>query len=500
MTDRAEQSTDEGAVDGQPATGATKVARPPLSKVMLAMDVVDTLRHHRAIVESELNEEARERALIERVKAIYGSQGIDVPDEVIREGVEALARDRFTYKPPERTLAVRLAEIYVRRGFYTKILLALLAIGGAIWGSFAFANHKRDQALIQGFDARLGDHQQETAGIDVRIAAAERELATVDSDRPVIRDIAQQAQSRLAQVRSALASWKQGTPPLVSKAYPDARDEMDQLLEARREFVGSLGRDVGRVEASLQVVSMLRESGSELGSAMSLLQGVTISEQDQARIDAMQKLADAAIDSGDPELAKQRVAQLTSLVRSLRVAEAAKRDIEAQLAAADVRITSLPTLERDVVNELAELHERVTANLKAGRINEAKDQVDQLRWMVGVLDQAYEMRIISRHGERSGIWRYPVGRPNVRNYYIQVEAIGKDGRALTLEFKNEETQRMVKTNRIAIRVPKSVYEAIKKDKLDNGLIDDNLFAVKKRGERSPDYKFDVDGGWITGER
>ena len=41
------------------------------------------------------------------------------------------------------------------------------------------------------------------------------------------------------------------------------------------------------------------------------------------------------------------------------------------------------------------------------------------------------------------------------------EWIGKDGRPMTLEFKNEETQRMVRTNRIAIRVPKSVYEAVK---------------------------------------
>ena len=95
------------------------------------MDVVDTLRHHRAIVEAELNEEARERALIARVKAIYESQGMEVPDDVIRKGVDALVQDRFTYKPPKRTLAVRLAEVYVRRGLWTKIALMVFGLAGA---------------------------------------------------------------------------------------------------------------------------------------------------------------------------------------------------------------------------------------------------------------------------------------------------------------------------------------------------------------------------------
>ena len=52
---------------------------------MLAMDVVDTLRHRRALVERELKSADRDRALKKRLKEIYAEQGIDVPDEVLAD-------------------------------------------------------------------------------------------------------------------------------------------------------------------------------------------------------------------------------------------------------------------------------------------------------------------------------------------------------------------------------------------------------------------------------
>ena len=63
----------------------------PLDEVMLAMDVVDTLRHRRNLVERELSEEDRDTRLIERLREIYRNQGIDVPDSVLAAGVAAQA-------------------------------------------------------------------------------------------------------------------------------------------------------------------------------------------------------------------------------------------------------------------------------------------------------------------------------------------------------------------------------------------------------------------------
>ena len=67
----------------------------------MAMDVVDTLRHRERLIERELNEEVREEQLIARLRALYMSQGLDVPDSVIAQGVKALKDSRFVYTLPK---------------------------------------------------------------------------------------------------------------------------------------------------------------------------------------------------------------------------------------------------------------------------------------------------------------------------------------------------------------------------------------------------------------
>ncbi len=108
---------------------------PPLDEVMLAMDVVDTLRHRQDLVQRELQGTERERQLIEKLKDIYHQQGIEVPDHILREGVAALDQSRFTYTPPAPSLKVLLALLYVRRDGWGRWVLALfiallLGIGG----------------------------------------------------------------------------------------------------------------------------------------------------------------------------------------------------------------------------------------------------------------------------------------------------------------------------------------------------------------------------------
>ena len=73
----------------------------PLDDVMLAMDVVDTLRHREHLVRRELNEKDREKALIARLREIYAGQGIDVPDAVLVEGVNALRDNRARQRDGE---------------------------------------------------------------------------------------------------------------------------------------------------------------------------------------------------------------------------------------------------------------------------------------------------------------------------------------------------------------------------------------------------------------
>ncbi len=104
-----------------------------LDDIMLAMDVVDTLRHERVMVEKELAGEDRREALIERLRGIYQAQGIDVPDEVLMDGVMALEDQRFVYEPPTKGFGTSVARLYVNR---RKWLPLFYTLGFVFIGAF----------------------------------------------------------------------------------------------------------------------------------------------------------------------------------------------------------------------------------------------------------------------------------------------------------------------------------------------------------------------------
>ena len=65
----------------------TSAGDQKLDDVLLAMDVVDTLRHREQLVARELDEEGREEELLQRLKDIYEAQGIEVPERILKDGV-----------------------------------------------------------------------------------------------------------------------------------------------------------------------------------------------------------------------------------------------------------------------------------------------------------------------------------------------------------------------------------------------------------------------------
>ena len=111
---------------------------PPIDDLMLAMDVVDTLRHNQDLVARELDEPRREAALIDRLREIYRSQGITVSDTVLQEGVQALKERRFAYSPPQPGWRSSLAHLWVRRRRFGKALLAAVAAAALAWAVYRF--------------------------------------------------------------------------------------------------------------------------------------------------------------------------------------------------------------------------------------------------------------------------------------------------------------------------------------------------------------------------
>lgn len=305
------------------ATGQT----PKLDEVMLAMDVVDTLRHQEDLVEKELGQENRDEALKARLRQLYEGQGLEVSEHILDEGIQALRESRFVYTPPPPSFARTMARLWVRRASIAKVGVVVLALAAALVG------------------------------------------------------------------------WQVWSTRSEHAARERARNELISVLPG------------------------------ELSAAV--------------------------------ELTRK----------------------EAKAAGAQEAINTLAADGR--------------AALAAGDATEARAAISQLAALRAKLAQQYVLRIVSRPGERTGFFRIPDVNQNSRNYYLIVEAISPDGKVLSMPILNEENGKTETVTKWGVRVPRSTFDAVRRDKQDNGIVENNRLGEKKRGALKVDYLMPILGGTIT---
>jgi hypothetical protein len=324
-------------VEPAAATAVDAAEKPPqsLDELMLAMDVVDTLRHEENLVSRELSEERRDTELLERLRQIYRGQGIEVPDRILQEGVQALKEQRFVYTPSGPSFSRTIASLWVRRGRVGRSLLTLLALLGFGWGAYQFG-------VVQPAQQRAAQEQ----------AQAERNRTELAEALP--------------------RALEQGHADVLQEArVPAARERADRILADGR----------------------------------------------------------AAIARGDAAAARQAIGDLEVLRADLR--------------------------------------------------------------------REFTLRIVSRPGEPSGIWRVPQRNPTGRNYYLIVEPVAPDGRIFSLPVTSEEDGRTVTASKWGVRVSADLAEQVRQDKNDDGIVQRNRLGEKRRGYLDVEYLMPVLGGAIT---
>ncbi len=417
----------------------TTIGRP-LDEVMLAMDVVDTLRHRQILVERELHADDRDKKLIERLREIYRSQGIEVDDRVLAEGVTALEEERFVYRPPAASLQTGLARMYVNRGHWMKrggVALGVLLAG---WLGYQF--------VVVGPEQRRVQQQTENLNAEIRESGAELGALQLDIDR----------------LDRALPQAARGSSPGLIHVVETQRVAADDLLS---------------------------EAGGLLASARELEQPADLDADDykaraatvESRLDRQRDLiARASRNVDNVERALVTITSLKGLPATLK----AERD------------AILAEARGEAVSEQAtRQYDGGIAALQTGDAAAAAAAARALVAMRKRLQQEYDILVVSRADEHSGVWRIPESNPGARNYYLIVEAIAADGKPMTVPVENEEDSKLYRVNKWGLRVSEGLYQRIAADKQDDGIIQERRIGVKRRGYLSPEYNAAVPGGAIT---
>ncbi len=305
----------------------TNKSDAPLDDLMMVMDVVDTLRHEESQVARELKADDRDAAMVDRLRQVYASQGIEVPDHILKAGVEDLKRDRFVYSPPKTGFQRTLAMLYISRGTWSKWLAAACAVLLV--------------AVIAWYFLVIMPKQRAEAELTARLEA-------------------------------------------LPAAYSELVERIDTLTD--------------------------------------------------------------------------------------------NTDVEANAAS---------------------LAEDGRLALQDGKNDAAFKAEQDLRDLAGRLQQVFEVQIVSREGEPTGLTRIPEANPNTENFYIVVEAIDPDGNVVEQSIQSEESGTSERVSKWGQRVSENIYDAVRRDKLEDGIVQKGVLGQKRRGELDINWNSGVQDGAIT---
>ncbi|MHA1560462.1 MAG: DUF6384 family protein, partial [Alphaproteobacteria bacterium] len=176
----------------------------------------------------------------------------------------------------------------------------------------------------------------------------------------------------------------------------------------------------------------------------------------------------------------------------VELAETIPADL-ARLAAAIAEEANDP----DVAATAAILAEDGAEAATEGEVESARAAVVGLQAQLDELRIAFDVRVVSRPGIQSGVFRIPAVNEAARNYDLIVEAIGPDGIAVERAITSEEDGTTETVSAWGVRVSEAVYSAAVADKQDDGIIQDDLVGEKIRGDLEITWLMDALGGAIT---
>ena len=191
------------------------VKRAPLEDLMVAMDVVDTLRHRDKLVARASDAAGRRASLLQQLRDIYSAQGIEVTDAMLEEGVRALEEDRFAYEPTPRTFFTRLARLYINR---RRLSRPLLMFGGMIAIALAsyYFNDVRPAAKLRN-------------ELPIELTNTYDEITAISSDTVAN----QQAQSLLSAAQAAMRSEDFDAAVADHERMEIIRDRLNESYQIR---------------------------------------------------------------------------------------------------------------------------------------------------------------------------------------------------------------------------------------------------------------------------
>lgn len=434
------------------------------------MGIVDQLRHQEQKLADYINARQQQAEIKEKIIAYYQSQGIPVTDTLIEEGVQQWYHRRLQAVPSVLPWYWRA---YITRqqwkgmaftivGLFLFLLLAWAGIGQAQ------ETYQQAQFMEQVEHVRA---QRDAFNAETLPSVPPKEV----SDSLLTLSRIDRAQVLTSEYRNAVSRTLPADELDVAATSLSAEDRERyrvQLDEVSDKLTSLLAQQKMLVAAINEVhqARELHQQWQDLGDSHSTLLSrfTALAAQYQA--------ASVLFSSAETEIFTVKDA-LQNLTGSFKQASLVDEKISLLDTTLDLIIDS-GLADQDMQNVLV-LHQRLVKQYEQ-LLPVDSQSLAYLDYVAKVAPLTLTLRVNPQNGPRSAVERTHDNSGDTVAYAI-TQALDPAGTPVMMMIKDRESGKLVKAQTFGIRLSREKYMALRDDKMQDGIIDDDTLATKPRG-------------------
>ena len=435
---------------------------------LLTIDLVDGLRREQERLDLALNDAEQMKTLRTQIQAYYQQAGIAVSEVLIDQAIAERQAQRNTFKPNKLSALGRwVATAYVFRRRIAITLGALAAITLLAWYLDQQISSWQQARELDAYRDELQQRLDAVQSLQQQAAALPTELATLTaSDGISIPALSQWSATLQLGYRQAQLTLR-GDSRCTALQLPD---ELVKPWSGESTLAACTAQEP-TLQQALQQAQTLQRDHQQL--AMSV-QAFGLLSQRVAALPVLQAWRAVATTLAAAQASTVAGSDYLQFIDSTATASKA---VEQIAAVAPAHASAVSCLQEAVgsadnadQNRLRALLDKGLGLPQAERADDVGDWTASADQTCRFFNSAVTLQLVSERGEKTGIWREYDGNRRARTYYLIVDALAAGSKTEVL-VQSAEDQREYSRHRFGVRVDEATFERIKRDKQDDGLLE-----------------------------
>lgn len=463
---------------------SSKMQDLKLDEFLRMVDVATTVRQKQEEVNQQLNIHEVRAELKKKLQDTAKISGEQLTDFQIDSAIDSYLDGLYSFKEPQRDFGTRVAELYVERVRLAKKFGIPPIIGvsaaGLIW------------LMVEGVRSAHLKSQERSVETAVETAYQERQKLLTDTqemlaspfvaklpttEKAKLQSQSSNSQERLNSIGSFFKKYcSDGTAEddITRENYQEAR----KSLTTTEDSISKVKTEIQEGRLIIQTQEGLILTHRNLETLIGEIRGLKPLETFSQRAERAYSIGLGEIERRNLNEARQKEKELGEVRNDINQFSNFSSQIETLYGS--IRAVAK---EEEASQRGETLYREAKQFAVSADVQRLSQTVSQLQNLNTILNQEYTLRIVNRSGVRSGIDRYYTDQSGKRvsGYYLIVEGIDSKGNALQMDIRNEEDGQTERATMWGERISQEVYERVKEDKLDNGIINDDIVGKKSRG-------------------